>query len=278
MLKTGGSYKCGYGSFLSVACLVIIGCATSPLGRKQLILVPDAQMDSLGAQAFQQMKAKTPISSDPAINAYVKCVAKPLTEAAKDSLHVSNWEIIVFKDDTANAFALPGGKIGVHTGIFKVAKTQSQLAAVIGHEVGHVIAKHGAERVSDTFATQGALQAIGALTGDNPNGKLIIGLLGLGAQVGVLLPFGRTQESEADLIGLDLMSRSGFDPRESITLWQNMKSFGGGAPPEWLSTHPAHDTRIADLNTNMPDATRRYERARSQGRDPKCQLPPDIKI
>ena len=247
----------------------LTGCATSPLGRRQLIVVPEAQMSALGAQAFQQMKSATPTDSEPALNSYVRCVAQPITEAAREATGVKDWEIVVFKDDTANAFALPGGKIGVHTGILKVAKTADQLAAVLGHEVGHVIAKHGAERVSQSLAAQGGLAALDAALGGQSAGReqLLSGLI----QVGFLLPFSRTQESEADLIGLDLMAKAGFNPRESVGLWQNMAAEAGGkSPPEWLSTHPANQARIDNLQKHMPQAVVTFNQVKSNGRSPHC--------
>jgi predicted Zn-dependent protease len=254
-----------------------VACATSPLGRRQLIAVPDAQLDQMGAQSFQQMKSETPSNSDPAINAYVHCVTDPITRAARDQTKISSWEVVVFKDATANAFALPGGKIGVHDGILKVAKTDAQLAAVLGHEVGHVIARHGAERVSQQVATSGGIGLISSFLGGQSNSatsQLLMAGLGMGAQVGLLLPWGRTQESEADLIGEDLMARAGFDPRQSTELWKNMKAASGGsAPPQWLSTHPADDTRIANLEKHMGDAVTKYNQARASGNAPSCTPP-----
>lgn len=248
-----------------------IACATSPLGRQQLMLVSDSQMDQMGAQAFQQIKLKERKNSDPTTLSAVKCVATPLTEMAKDQTQVSHWDVEVFDNSEANAFALPGGKIGVYTGLLKVAKDDAQLAAVMGHEIGHVIARHGAERVSNQAGTQLGLTALGVLTQDNPNRNLLMGLIGLGAQVGVLLPFSRTQESEADLIGLDLMARAGFNPRESVELWKNMiLSSHGKGPPQWLSTHPASENRIKSLEEHMPAALERFNQARALGRSPSC--------
>jgi predicted Zn-dependent protease len=181
----------------------------------------------------------------------------------------------VFQDDTANAFALPGRKIGVHTGLLKVARNQDQLATVLGHEVGHVIARHSAERVSDQYATQLGAQGIGVLLGavSDPSSPLHAGtmaVLGIGAQ-GVVLKFSRTHESEADLIGLDRMAAAGFDPRESVPLWQNMEAASKGArPPEFLSTHPSPETRIKDLQQRIPDALPIADQAHKQGRNPRC--------
>lgn len=224
-------------------------------------------------QSFDQMKSETPVERDPKTNAYVQCIVKPITQVVGSQVSFKEWEVVVFKDESANAFALPGGKIGVHTGILKVAKTPSQLAAVLGHEVGHVIAKHGNERVSETLAAQGGLSALGAFMGNKSNSGTIMGLLGMGAQFGVLLPHSRSHESEADLIGLDLMSRAGFDPRESAELWRNMMAASGGkAPPEFMSTHPASENRIKNLEAHFGQSMPKYEQAVKEGRAPKCSM------
>jgi predicted Zn-dependent protease len=253
---------------VSLIIISLAGCATSPKGRKQLMFVPDDLVNSMGVQAFQEMKAQEPVDRQPAVNAYVKCVADAITAVAGDGSQGS-WEVVVFQDDTANAFALPGKKIGVHTGLLKVAQTPAQLAAVIGHEVGHVLAKHGGERMSENFATQGGLAVLQAtFQNKGPKYDLIMASLGLGAQFGILLPHSRDQESEADLIGLDLMAKAGFDPQESVQLWQNMEKAGGGQPPEFLSTHPSHGTRMGNLKANMGNAVKLYQ---GSGRHPSCR-------
>lgn len=250
-------------------------CATSPLGRKQMMLVSDQQMDDLGRKAFQEIKEKTPVVHDPAIENYVRCVSLPITEATRGQLAVSQWDIAVFQDSSANAFALPGGEIGVNTGLLSVAQTDAQLAAVVGHEVGHVIARHGAERMSEALVAQGGLALIDAFilgksVGDQKK-KLILGALGIGTQLGVILPHSRTQESEADLIGLHLMARAGFDPRQSVELWKNMiRSSEREAPPEWLSTHPASENRITSLEQNLSSAWVEYQKALDSGHRPLC--------
>jgi len=250
---------------------ILASCATSPLGRNQFIIVSDSSMNQMGAQAFDQIKAKEKVESSPEINSYVACVVTPLVRKASPEEGVKNWEVVVFRNSAANAFALPGGKIGVYTGLLKVAKTDAQLAAVVGHEIGHVQAKHGAERVSQQAGTDLGLSALGSIVQSNPNSNLLIGLLGVGAQVGVLLPFSRIQESEADLIGLDLMADAGFEPSESVELWKNMMTASGGkGPPEWLSTHPASENRIANLNKNMPGAKEKFGQAQHAGQHPQC--------
>jgi predicted Zn-dependent protease len=252
-------------------------CATSPLGRKQLMLVDDDTMNQMGAKAFQEVGSQTPEETNPAIVSYVHCVAEPITRQASSGAKVSQWDIKVFKSDQANAFALPGGKVGVYTGMLKVAKTPDQLAAVIGHEIGHVIARHGAERVSEQTLEGGALGAASAFItgGGQPTTThtLIMAALGVGAQLGLALPHSRTQESEADIIGENLMAQTGFDPAEAPELWRNMASAGGAQPPQWLSTHPANQSRIDALNKNLPEAKKIYQQAGSLGRSPRCKSP-----
>jgi predicted Zn-dependent protease len=256
-------------AILAIAWLA--GCQTSALGRRQFKMMSEAEMSQMGVAAFTDISKQTPPSKDALANAKVTCVANAITRNLTGVNAPSSWEVRVFADDTPNAFALPGGKIGVNTGLLKVARTQGQLAAVIGHEVTHVTQGHANERVSSEFATQTALQTISVLAdASNPMHGQLIGLLGAGVQVGVLLPYGRAQEREADLIGLDLMAKAGFDPRESISLWQNMAKAGGGQPPEFLSTHPSHGTRMHDLEERMPIAMPVYEDAKAKGLAPRC--------
>lgn len=252
--------------------VVLTACETSPLGRRQLQFFPDDQVAEMGVASYQQLKEQQPVDDNPQINSYVSCVALAITEQL-DPSDQQDWEVTVFEDESANAFALPGGKIGVHSGLLRVAETPSQLATVIGHEVAHVLAEHSNERLSTAYATNAGLQLIQVLAGERMGQQQeIMALLGLGAQVGIILPFSRTQESEADVLGLELMARAGFNPRESVTLWQNMgAAAGAGAPPEFLSTHPSHGTRIENLQAQIPKAMRYYEQAVAAGRRPKCQ-------
>ena len=261
--------------FLSalLSALLLIACTTSPEGRKQLKLLPEAQIDSMGVQSFAEIKQETPMTRDKNIQAYVECVARNIIPQVKQQPNPDAWEVVVFEDDQANAFALPGYKIGVYTGLLKYAKNQDQLAAVMGHEIAHVIAGHGNERVSEQMAAQAGLAAAAALLGQeqNSNTQLILAGLGLGVQYGIILPFSRTHESEADLIGLELMAKSGFKPEESISLWQNMAS-AGLSPPEFLSTHPSGETRIRQLRERMAKADALYQQARAGGKKPDCRL------
>jgi predicted Zn-dependent protease len=256
---------------LCLAVALALGCATSPLGRSQLMLVTQAEMDEMGATAFAQYKAKLPQSGDATTNRYVTCVADDVTGALEGDDARYDWEVVVFEDPTANAFALPGGKIGVHTGLLKVARNQDQLATVIGHEVAHVLAGHGAERVSAELAKNITLEAVQSVADPKSTSHaLLIGALGLGAEYGAILPYSRAHESEADLYGLDLMANAGFDPRQSVELWKNMAKASGQGPPEFLSTHPSPETRIEDLSERIPEAQQLRERARAAGRKPAC--------
>ena len=215
----------------------------------------------MGAQAFDGMKAETPVSQKTSQNSYVQCVAETLLPFVPAGVYAGDWEVVVFNDDQVNAFALPGGKIGVYTGLLNVAKNQHQLAAVIGHEIGHVIAQHGNERMSQSTLIEMGSQAVNQILAANevPYNQAIMSGLGLGLQVGVQLPFSRAHESEADIIGLQLMALAGFDPRQSVDLWQNMEAASGGErPAEILSTHPAPQTRIDNLQANMDAAMRDY--------------------
>ncbi|HAG92265.1 MAG TPA: peptidase, partial [Bdellovibrionales bacterium] len=197
-------------------------------------------------------------SSDPEENRKVKCVTTALLKAMGEN--PSEWEIKVFKDPTPNAFALPGKNVGVHTGMMSLVANQDQLAAVIGHEIGHVLAHHGNERVSQGMLTQAGLQVADAVLGKNSkNDKYLMAALGMGAQVGILLPFSRKQETEADRLGLEYMAKAGFDPRQAPELWKLMKAKGGGGGPEFLSTHPSSDSRIADLSERAPGLMPAYE-------------------
>lgn len=244
---------------------VLTGCATSPTGRSQLIFMPDTQMNQMGLQAFEQIKKEKPVNQNSQFNQTAQCIVSQLTQGMGQ-----NWEVVVFEDKTLNAFALPGAKIGVHTGMMQLVDNQDQLAAVLGHEVGHVIAKHSNERASqETLVQQGMGMIQNTTYGQNP---LIMAGLGLGAQYGILMPYSRTHESEADIIGVDLMAKAGFNPQESVTLWQKMEQVSqGNQPSEFLSTHPSHTTRIQELQTHMPKALEFYKQAQAAGKKPTCR-------
>src|SRR6478672_178045 len=261
------------------------GCETNPYtGRSQFLMTSVSDEMQMGAQAYDQVKTdpKMKQSQDPREIEPVKRVAARIIEAAKRSKYAEEakqfqWEVTVIKDDkTMNAFALPGGKIAVYTGIFPVAKTEAGLAAVLGHEVTHALARHGAERMSQGQAASIGVQVLGAAagigTGNAALGQATMAALGAGAQVGVLLPFSRKHESEADYIGILLAADAGYDPQESVHLWERMeKMSGGGGPSEFLSTHPGHETRIEQLKKWMPEAMAIYQ---SKPPVPAAELPP----
>ena len=252
-------------------------CVTSPTGRHQLHLVSLEDAAQAGNQSFRQILKQTPVDRDQADNTYAACIVRALAGATGAPNGGGNWTVTVFKQDkTVNAFALPGGHVSVYTGIFQVAKTPGELAAVLGHEMGHVQAGHGAERMSDQMLSQGAMDIAGVLTGidqSSPVGQASMSALGMGAQVGFLLPFNRAQESEADELGLRYMAEAGFDPHEAIDLWRNMMSANLGAPPEVLSDHPSDKNRLEDLQGKLPDALRLYASAQAEGRHPACEPP-----
>lgn len=256
----------------SVALAGVTACETNPYtGRSQLLMMPVSQELQLGAQAYAQVKndPKVKLSQDPREVEPVKRVAQRVIEAAKQSKYAEmakhfQWEVTVIKDDkTMNAFALPGGKIAVYTGIFPVAKNEAGLAAVMGHEVVHALARHGAERMSQNIVAQIGLETANIALGASGSSPLLsqgaMAALGAGVQVGVLLPFSRAHESEADYIGLLLAAQAGYDPREAPRLWERMERLSGGkSPSEFLSTHPSHGTRIQQLQKWMPEALALY--------------------
>ena len=258
---------------LLLTTLLLSACAISPEGRRQLHLISDSQLDSMGEQSFAEIKQSTPLTSNQKIRAYVLCIANQIIPQLPEDNIPSAWEIQVFGENQANAFALPGRKIGVYEGLLQYAQNQDQVAAVIGHELAHVIAKHGNDRVSNQLAASTGLSLAAAIlsTNQESDNRLLMAGLGLGVEYGILMPFSRSHESEADLIGLDLIAKSGFDPRESVQLWKNM-SQAGSSGPEFLSTHPSGDTRIKDLTARMPKAMTLYNSAKQAGRNPACSL------
>ena len=257
---------------LAFIAYILLGCSTNPYtDRPQLLLISESQELQLGAQAYAQVlrDPKVKISQDPREVEPVNRVAKRVIEAAKQSKYAEmakqfNWQVIVIKDDkTMNAFALPGGKIAVYTGIFPIAKNEAGLAAILGHEVTHALARHGAERMSQGLLTQLGLEAANIALASQGASPIVMQTamtaLGLGANVGVLLPFSRAHESEADYIGLLLAAQAGFDPREAVRVWERMEQVAKGQPAEFLSTHPSHGTRIQQLEGWMNEALSYYK-------------------
>jgi len=246
---------------ICVAIASLTACTTSSTGRNQITLFSKSELSKMGATSFEQLKQQEKISKDKKTNQYVQCVANAITKNVPQSAHQGEWEVVVFDSEQVNAFALPGGKIGVYTGILKVTENQHQLAAIIGHEVAHVIERHSNERLSSNQLTQiGAMAGDALLTSQGVENKDTWMKVGLGiAQYGVLMPYGRMHESEADIVGQDLMAKSGFQPKAAIALWRNMAKQSKGAPPEFLSTHPANQTRIDDLTKHLPKSASLFQ-------------------
>src|SRR5262245_61973904 len=251
---------------VAIALLCAAACTTTPYThRSQLMVVSEAQEVQLGAQAYQQVLSESRIENDPRVNDIVRRVGQRIATAANRPDY--QWEFVVIDDPkTVNAFALPGGKVAVYTGMFPVAETEAGLATVMGHEVAHALARHGAERMSQQMGMQalgtGIAVALGASGAGSVTQSVAMQAFGLGAQVGVLLPFSRSQESEADHIGLILMAQAGYDPSQAVTFWERMESASGGkGPPEYLSTHPSHGTRVAQIEGWLPEAQGYYKKS-----------------
>lgn len=255
-------------STLLIAAFLLVACTTNPYtNRSQFMMIPASQEMAMGAQAYEQVlkDPKMPPSTDPREVEPVKRVAARIIDAAKrskyaDTANKFDWEVTVIKDDkTMNAFALPGGKIAVYTGIFPVAKNEAGLAAIMGHEVVHALARHGGERMSQGLAAQIGVAALtlgAASQGFSPDIAQLAG--GALANYGFILPYSRKHESEADYIGLLLAADAGYDPHEAVRVWQRMQEVSKGQPPEFLSTHPGHETRIKQLEAWMPEALKHY--------------------
>ncbi len=247
--------------------IVLSACATVPdTGRKQLLLISPPQEMQLGLEAFEKIKKETPISKDPEINAMVQRVGKRI--AAVAPLPNAQWEFVVFDaPKTANAFCLPGGKVGIYTGILPITKNEAGLATVIGHEVAHAVARHGAERMSQGLLAQLGGQIVNIATASkSPQTRALINAAyGVGTTVGVMLPYSRANELEADRLGQLYMARAGYDPKTSIEFWKRFAAWGarqGKRPPEFLSTHPVGKTRIRQLLKFLPEAEAEYRRAK----------------
>jgi predicted Zn-dependent protease len=261
-----------------IACsllLMLTACSTSSTGRNQVSLYSDAELNHMGVTSFEQMKKDIPISEDKATNDFVLCVAEAITANVPESAHQGDWEVGVFDSEQVNAFALPGGKIGVYTGILNVTENQDQLAAIMGHEVGHVLEHHSNERLSaNKLSNVGlAVAAIALGASEVENKGLWVAGLGIGVQYGVIMPYSRSHESEADIVGQDLMAHSGFSPAASVQLWKNMSKLSKEAPPEFMSTHPSNETRIKQLNGHLSVSQPYYLAQQKLNKLPKCVKP-----
>ncbi|MDX6766127.1 MAG: M48 family metallopeptidase [Candidatus Methylacidiphilales bacterium] len=244
---------------------VLVSCVTlDESGKSAFLLTSPEQEAQMGSASFNQLKQSGKTSADPVANAQVQRVAQRLIPQV--NVPGAKWEVVVFDDPTPNAFALPGGKIGVHTGILPLTQTDDGLAAVLGHELAHVTLRHGGQRVSQQMAVQlgAAAVDVGLAMNDVRERGYIMSGLGVGATVGIILPFSRSHEYEADRYGLIYMARAGYNPEEAVAFWQRMKAYSekqGNKPPEWLSTHPADENRIAQLQQLLPEAMKERRKA-----------------
>ena len=259
----------------AVIAVAISGCSTttSPTGRRQVVGVSEAQLTQMGEQAFAQAKAQKPQSRDSRQTAHVGCVVNAIIRQLPAQWQQLRWDFALFEDAETNAWALPGGKVGVNTGIFKVARNQDQLAGVVAHEIGHVVARHHNERITRQQGASTGLQILSAIVGARygEGAGNTVGQVGsVGAQGLILLPNSRIQESEADVVGQQLMAQAGFDPQGAVTLWQNMAAAGGSRPPAWLSTHPEPEARLRELQQRADGLRPAMEDARRTGRAPRC--------
>jgi len=245
---------------LSLGSCCLAACSTAPVtGRSQLMLVPEGTELQMGIDAFREVLSQAKVSADPAVNAQVSRVGHRIAEATGRTDY--QWEFKVIEDKQVNAFCLPGGKVAVYTGMLPVARDDAGLAAVLAHEVAHAVARHGGERLSQELVVQTGLQATQAALASRDPGtvKAVTTLLGAGASVGVLLPWSRSQESEADHLGLIYMAKAGYHPSAARDLWVRMAQSGGAARPfEFLSTHPAPETRIRQIEAWIPEALQHY--------------------
>lgn len=235
-------------------------------GKKVRVALSTEQESALGLQSFREVLSQSDtIDSGPEYD-LVRGVAQRLAAATGDAAKNFDWQVALIRSDQANAFCLPGGKIAVFTGILPFTKTEEGLAAVMGHEMAHAIARHGSQRLLRNSLTQtimvGAQFSMGDM--DYQQRQAVMAALGAGAQFGVILPFSRDHETEADEMGLLYMARAGYDPRESIAFWERMSESGGSQPPEFASTHPSHGTRIEGLRAFMPKAVAEYEKHRTK--------------
>jgi len=252
-----------------VTALALSACSTVPVtGRSSLNLIPDAELTSLSLTSYKEFVASAPLSKDATAIATVRRVGERMAAATEEYLRGIGrpasfaWEFNVVDDaKTANAWVMPGGKVVVYTGIMAIAQDDIGLAVVLGHEIAHIVANHGNERMSQALLTQlgGAALSVALSSAPDTTRNLFAASYGAGAQVGVLLPFSRLHESEADRIGLTLMAIAGYDPRAAVDFWGRMGQHGGSRPPQYLSTHPAPENRIANIQQHLPEALALYQ-------------------
>ncbi len=251
-----------------IACIIsaipflLVSCMTVPISERNAFnIIPESLELSLGAQSYEQMLSKEKISHDTRLNTIVSRVGSRI--AAVSDRSDFKWEYKVIDSNVQNAFCLPGGKIAVYRGILPVTKNEAGLATVLGHEIAHAIARHGGQRISTSLAMTGGLAVLQSTAlKENSNAPYIMAALGIGSQVGVMLPYGRMQESEADRIGQILMARAGYDPEESARFWKRFAdATKGHSVPTLLSDHPSSESREEDMRNQLPKAKEEYVKA-----------------
>ncbi|MEX0323463.1 MAG: M48 family metallopeptidase [Puniceicoccaceae bacterium] len=240
-------------------CLILVlifsfGCATGPA------FLSDDMLANMAATEFSKLKEELPISNDQRATAQVNRVSERIANALADEMPDAEWEFVLFEDESANAFAMPGGKIAVFTGLLEHVDTDDELAAVIGHEIAHVQLRHANQRMSaEIIRGAGAILAVlGTQNMEENDRNRVLAAYGIGTQVGIMLPYSRSHESQADRVGLLIAARSGYDPRASLSFWKKMSQANKKSLPEFLSTHPSSDTRIRELEEFMPEALSIY--------------------
>jgi predicted Zn-dependent protease len=262
-----------YKKFIPMVFFGLMSAVFSSTSGSAVFGSSDAELEMEASKQFTKMRTELPLVADRATINFVHCVATNIVESLEQPHRDMNWELAVFDTAAANAFVMPGGKIGVFSGLLNVANNQHQLASVLGHEAAHVIARHPNKRQSRSQITNAGVYIAAIVLGQGHGGLTQTAYEGLsyGTQLGLLLPHTRAQESEADLLGLEYMANAGFDPRESVELWKKMsKERGGEAPPEFLSTHPADEKRIDALISMYPKTLMIFNKAKDQGKHPNC--------
>ncbi|WP_430935326.1 M48 family metallopeptidase [Saccharicrinis sp. 156] len=253
---------------LAVAFIAVfaVACSTVPItGRSQLNLFPESQMAEMGLTNYSEFLKEAKLSTNQQQTALVKKVGKKIAAAVEEYLnnnglssHIDNfnWEFNLVEDDTPNAWCMPGGKVVFYTGILPYTKDEAGIAVVMGHEIAHAVARHGNERMSQQMGVQAVATGLQVALKEKPEQtqQIYMGAFGLGAQYGMTLPFSRTHETEADKMGLVFMAMAGYDPAVAAEFWTRMSQSGGQKPPEFMSTHPADDTRIKDIKAYLPKA------------------------
>ncbi len=242
---------------LAALLITITACITTPVSEKSaLILIPFSQELSLGAQSYSEILSKEKVSQNTRLNKMIQRVGKRL--AAVSDMPDLDWEFKLIESPQQNAFALPGGKVAFYTGILQICENEAGVATVMGHEIAHAIARHGAQRMTQQMLISRAMSFASLNYSNSQYKPLILGALGVGAKYGFQLPFSRGNESEADEIGIVYMARAGYDPNEAVNFWTRFQSSKGNQPPEFMSTHPSDETRIERLTKLLPNALKKY--------------------